>query len=336
MVNEDTVSLLTRLLNYVFAIPMLILGMIGSILIIIVFTQKRAFRQNTTLTYLLAGAIITSIHLPAIYIQMILVYGFGVSLMNTNESACHEYTYLRYVTTVAAISFPCWAAFDQFIITSRDASFRHRWSSLRLVRLVIICTVIFWILIYIPVIFNTAIINNVCNFEPGPYTTFNTYFFTPLVYGLGPAGIIIFSTLGTIKNLRSNTVHKSHERLRNQVRAMLMPQIIILAISGIPFGFEGIYLDLTSHIAKNAFRIALENFFGQVILIFYHFNYVFTFYIYLYKSSEIRKALKDQFYTLIRIHQVHPSENGTKNSKHPRKLNTKNCTHTLEIFETKN
>jgi ABC-type dipeptide/oligopeptide/nickel transport system permease component len=107
MSEEATFNLLARLLNYIFAISMLILGMIGSMLIILVVTQKRAFRRNTSLTYLLAGAIITGIHLPTIYIQMILVFGFGVSLMNTNESACREHTYLRYVTTVAAISFPC-------------------------------------------------------------------------------------------------------------------------------------------------------------------------------------------------------------------------------------
>jgi len=305
---------------------MLILGMIGSILIIIVFTQKRAFRRNTSLTYLLAGAIITGIHLPTIYIQMILVYGFGVSLMNTNESACHEHTYLRYVTTVAAISFPCWATFDQYVGTSRDATVRNRWGSLRVVRLVIIVTVIFWILIYIPIIFNTGIINGVCVFKPGPYATFNTYVFTPLVYCLGPAAVIIYSTLGTIRNLRSNAVHTSRERLSKQVRAMLMPQLMILAISGIPFGFQGVYLDITSSIAKDAFRVALENFIGQVILIFYHFNYVFTFYIYVYKSSEIRKALKKQFFRCIRMRQIRPLETIADISINVRKLNTTKST----------
>ncbi|CAF1193039.1 unnamed protein product [Adineta steineri] len=304
MLKEATVTFLTRLLNYVFAIPMLILGMIGSILIIMIFTQKRSFRQNTSMTYLLAGAIVTGIHLPTIYIQMILVYGFGVSLMNTDENACREHTYLRYVTTVAAISFPCWAIFDQYIITSRNAIIRHRWSSLRLVRMIIVGNIIFWILIYIPVIFNTGIINGVCNFKPGPYTTFNTYVFTPLVYGIGPAFIITYCTMGIVRNLRGNHTQDSDKKITNQVRAMLIPQLFILAISGIPFGFQGIYLDLTNGYVKDAFRVALENFFGQVILIFYHFNYVFTFYIYVYKSKEIRKILKSQFFKYTRLNQV--------------------------------
>lgn len=316
MLKEEVLKLSTRLLNYVFAIPMLILGMIGSLSIIIIVTQKRAFHRNTTLTYLLAGAIVTGIHLPTIYIQMILVYGFDVSLMNTNVDACREHTYLRYVTTVAAISFPCWAAFDQYVVTCRDVTIRNRWGSLRVVRLIIIFTIIFWILFYIPVIFNSGIINGVCNFKPSLYTKLNTYVFTPVVYGIGPALVIILSTLGAMKNLRSNAVHAAHDHLTNQVRAMLMPQIVILAISGIPFGFQGVYIDLTSGYVKDAFRVALGNFIGQVILIFYHFNYVFTFYIYVFKSSQFRKALKEQFINLSHcIKFIHPNSHLNIHSK---------------------
>lgn len=326
MSNEEIINLLTRLLNYIFAIPMLILGMIGSTLIIIVFTQKKSFRRNTSLTYLLAGAIITGIHLPAIYIQMILVYGFGVSLMNTNLNACREHTYLRYVTTVAAISFPCWAAFDQYVTTSRNVSVRNRWGSLRLIRLVIILDVLFWILFYIPIIFYTDIINGVCILKPCLYTTFNTYVFTPIVYGIGPAVIITLSTLGTVRNLRSNAVHTTHEHLSNQVRSMLMPQIIILAISGIPFGFQGVYLDITSSIQKDSFRIALENFIGQVILISYHFNYVFTFYIYVYKSSQFRQALKRQFFKCFGMSRVFHHRISPDNSNNHHLMHTTNFT----------
>lgn len=319
---EDTINLFTRLLNYVFAIPMLCMGMVGSILIVCVFIEKRQFRRNTSLMYLLAGAIVIGIHLPTIYIQMILVYGFNVSLMNTNESACREHTYLRYVTTVSAISFPCWAAFDQYVSTSRDVHVRNRWSSRRLVRMVIVCTVIFWSLFYIPIIFRTGIEQGVCNFTPGLYTKLNTYLFTPVVYGVGPVTVITLSTSGTVRHLRCKVIQKSRSRLTTQVRAMLMPQLFILAISGIPFGFQGIYLEITSSVKKDAFRLALENFIGQVILIFYHFNYVFIFYIYVYKSGEVRRALKDQFLRCIRKKQPHSTHHATDNPISLHTLNT--------------
>ncbi|CAF3806522.1 unnamed protein product [Rotaria sp. Silwood1] len=326
MSTEDMINLFAHLLNYILAVPMIILGVTGSILIVIIFTQKRQFRQNTSLTYLLAGAIMSGLHLAIVYTQWVLVYGFGVPIMNTNETACREYLYLRYVTTVGAISFPCWAAFDQYVATSRDSAVRHRWSSLRLVRLVIISTVIFWILTYIPIIFSAGILNNICILKPSLYAKFKIYILTPFVYEVGPAVIIIFSTIGTVRNLRSNTVHRSRKRLTNQVRAMLMPQLIILAISGIPFSFQAIYVDITNGSEKTTLRIALENFFDQIILVIYHFNYVFIFYIYLYKSSEVRKALKEQFFKCIRKHQITFVNTTTNNSFRLQRINTTHWT----------
>ncbi|CAM2704050.1 unnamed protein product [Rotaria socialis] len=314
MISTETFNLLIRLINYVIGIPFLIFGMLGSILTVVVFTRKRSFLRNTSVAYLLAGAIITGLHLPLIYIQTILVYGFNTSLMNTNVAACREHTYLRYVTTVAAISFPCWAAFNQYATTSRDVAFRNRWSSLHFARIVVLCNIIFWILIYIPILFSTDIIHGVCVFKPCAYTTFNTFVFTPLVYGLGPAAVFILSTRGTIKNLRSNFTHNANERLTIQVRRMLLPQLIILAISGIPFGFQGIYLSMTSYIQKDAWRIALENFIGQIILIFYHFNYVFTFYIYVLMSSEVRKILNRQILKVTRLNKIIPTDAAKENS----------------------
>ncbi|CAF2362791.1 unnamed protein product [Rotaria sp. Silwood2] len=324
MSGAATFELLTRLLNYVFAIPFLILGIMGSLLTVIVFTRKRSFWRNTTITYLLAGAIVTGIHLPTIYIQMILVYGFNTSLMNTNVAACREHTYLRYVTTVAAISFPCWASFDQYASTSRRVAFRNRWSSLRVARIIVVCNILFWIVIYIPVIFSTAIRHGVCTFVPGSYTTFNTYVFTPLVYCIGPITVVTYCTRGTIKNLRSTIIRNTHERLTKQVRAMLFPQLMILAISGIPFGFQGVYLDITSYVEKDHFRIAVENFAGQVILIFYHFNYVFTFYIYVFMSSEVRKIIQHEIFRFIGITRVSPTNFTTDNSISLRPLNNMN------------
>ena len=111
---------------------------------------------------------------------------------------------------------------------------------------------------------------------------------------------------------------------------MLMPQLFILAISGIPFGFQGVYLDVTSSATKDAFRVALENFIGQVILIFYHFNYVFIFYIYVYKSNEVRRALKDQFFRCIRMKRPGSANHVTD---HPVSLHTLN-THMAHFAET--
>jgi len=89
-----TINTISRWLNYLLAIPMITLGILGAILTIIIFVQQRPFRRNPTITYLLAGAIMTAIHLPSIYLQSILVDGFGLGVFNTNDIACRERNYL--------------------------------------------------------------------------------------------------------------------------------------------------------------------------------------------------------------------------------------------------
>ena len=293
MLSEaSTINTVSRWLNYLLAIPMIILGIIGAILTIIIFTRQSSFQRNPTIIYLLSGAVMTAIHLPTIYLQSILVDGFGLGVFNTNDIACREHNYLLYVTTVAAISFPCWAAFEQYASTSREASFRNRWSSVRIVRFAIIGTIVFWTVVYLPMIFFSGIINNHCVLTNLPYRKFNDFILTPLVYTIGPLTCIVMFTRGAIQNLRSSTFNNHCNHLTKQIRRMLIPQLIILGISGIPFGLQNIYFDLTDHVDKNDRRKAVEHLFVQINRLFYHFNFVFTFYIYLYMSSEVRKIFR--------------------------------------------
>ncbi|CAF3144353.1 unnamed protein product [Rotaria socialis] len=292
MSTSGKLHLAAHMINYVVALPLMILGIVGVILSMIVFTLHASFRRNTTINYLMAGSVLAGIHLLIVDIQTMLVGGFDFGVYNTNEAVCREHTYIRYVTTVSTICFPCWAAFDQYVGTSRDANFRNRWRSMRFVRLAIICTVIFWILTYIPIIFTSEIIDGTCQLRQSPYKLFNTYVLTPLVHIIIPALVMLYYTRGTIQNLRSAIVQSSHEHLAKQVRRMLIPQLFLLVVSGVPFGLEGIYYYLTSNVQRDANQIALENLVSQIIMLFYHFNFIFTFYIYVSLSSEVRKALR--------------------------------------------
>ncbi|CAF0948672.1 unnamed protein product [Adineta ricciae] len=70
-VDVQTTIKATHWLNYVFAIPMIIFGLIGSILTALVFARRRAFWQNP---------IITTIHR-----LIVLANGFGIVLCCSEE-----------------------------------------------------------------------------------------------------------------------------------------------------------------------------------------------------------------------------------------------------------
>jgi hypothetical protein len=292
---SNTINSVTRWLNYVCAIPMIVFGITGAILTILVFTHQPSFRRNPTVTYLLAGAVITAIHLPCNYLQSVLVDGFGLGLFNVNAINCRQHNYVRYMSTVSAISFPCWAAFDQYVSTSRDASFRQRWHSMRVVRWAVLGTVLLWTLVYIPILFISDVVNGSCVMLDNPYRKFNNFVLTPFVYTIGPLTLILFFTRGTIRNLRETKLTDRRDQLTRQIRRMLVPQLIVLVISSIPFGLQNIYTDLTGQTAKTPLRKAIELLALQFVRLFYHCNFVCTFYIYLYTSREVRKTFKRIF-----------------------------------------
>ncbi len=178
--------------------------------------------------------------MPCNYLQTVLIDGFGLGLYNVNIANCRQQNDIRYMSTVSAMSFPCWAAFDQYVSTCRDASVRNRWGSTRFIRMVLIGTPLFWAIVYIPILFNSSIINGSCNLTVNNYRRFRDFFLTPLVYSVGPITIIILFTQLTIRNLRATTLTNQRDHLTKQIRRMLIPQIIILSISGIPFGLQNI------------------------------------------------------------------------------------------------
>ncbi|CAF4053159.1 unnamed protein product, partial [Adineta steineri] len=107
----------------------------------------------------------------------------------------------------------------------------NRWSSIRAAR---------WIIVYLPVIFVSGIIDGVCVLQNGTFTLFNTYFLTPFVYSVGTLIIMIVCTLDTLRNLRSIRSFSQQGYLTREVHRMLIPQLIVLGASEIPFGFQGI------------------------------------------------------------------------------------------------
>ena len=114
--------------------------------------------------------------------------------------------------------------------------------------------------------------------------------------------------MGTIRNLRLTTIHTHHDHLAKQIRRMLIPQLFVLGISGIPFGFQTIYLGATSTVNKSDVRLSIENLFVQIIRLFYHCNFVCTFYIYVYMSSEVRKVLRRLMMKYLRRNVIQPGD----------------------------
>jgi len=291
MSAADTLNRVSYLMNIIIGMLMFILGMIGSILIGLIFLTQRKFRTNSCIHYLLAGIISNVLMLINVLLPRIFADGFALPMYNANEFFCRERLYISSVASICAIYFPCWATFDQYASSSRNPIFRQRWSSIKFAHRAILITFLISIIIHIPHLIWNGIINGICMGLTIECNKFNAFVFVPIFYGLAPIILISFFTLNLRKNVRLTINLRSRNYRAKQIRRMLIPQLIVLAISGLPFSIQAAYAMGTSHINKDLRRRSIENLIYHIVRLLFYSNYFCTFYIYAFMSSEVRKNL---------------------------------------------
>ncbi|CAF4024736.1 unnamed protein product, partial [Rotaria sp. Silwood1] len=72
--------------------------------------------------------------------------------ITANTDYCKARNYIAAVATLCSLSFPCWASFDHFISTSRNANRRKYWTSKIFVYFAIFGTILFWLIIQLPIV----------------------------------------------------------------------------------------------------------------------------------------------------------------------------------------
>jgi hypothetical protein len=248
----ENLALTGHLLNIIIGILLFTFGAIGNCLSICLFSCG-TFRNAPSVRYLIARSIANCVQLIQTLLPRILSDGFGIPIVKSNTQYCKARNCLAAVTTSCSLSYPCWASFDQYASTSRNAATRRTWTSKRFVYRAIFGTILFWFIIYIPLsIFNSAI-GESCVVTNIIITYIYSYGITPLTYIVLPIAATCYFNIGIVRNLRRR------DRLARQVRRMLLPQLIVLIISGIPFTIQAIYSVATISTEKDSVRIAVES-----------------------------------------------------------------------------
>ena len=299
MTAVETLNHLSYLLNIVIGMIMFIIGVVGSIMISLIFLTQRAFRHNACIHYLLAGTVANFLMLVNVLLPRILNDGFAVRMYNASEIFCRQRLYMSSVASVCAIYFPCWAAFDQYISSSRNPTIRQRWGSVKFARKAILITVLISIIVHIPHLIYNGIVQGICMGNTVGFNQFNAYAFVPLFYGLIPLVLISFLSFFMIRNLRSIIAVNTSTYLTRQLRRMLIPQLIVIAVSAVPFSAQAAYATSTSTMPKDVLQRAIENLIFHIVRLLFYCNYIFSFYIYLIMSSEVRKSLRRLVINLI-------------------------------------
>ncbi|UJR38680.1 hypothetical protein I4U23_031346 [Adineta vaga] len=256
----------------------LLLGSIGCIINLMVFTQK-ILRKNSCAIYFIAYNAANFIYIYAAPFYATLNVGYNIDASIQNLILCR----LRFYTTVL---FNCLCSFylvlasiDRVLITSSNARTRQK-STLRMAYICIIGGTIFWALFQSHALFLTNIIQILpnyflCYFEPGMYRTFLSYYV--LIKEILALALLITCGLWSIKNIqrsarrigdatdahstatvRTNATHSTASKDR-QLAFMLLMDITIYGLFCSTFAIFLLYQQITQYDVKSPVQIQIES-----------------------------------------------------------------------------
>lgn len=192
---------LSNTLNYVqellyrYALPpFLVLGTVGNLLNLIIFTQPY-LRSNPCSIYLIAYTIASFFWLDLVALTSSLAVGYSFDVGTQSLAVCRFRTYIVYTTINLLPDFLIMASFDRTCVTSRQRSIRQC-SSMKVAAYTILTLIVFWLLFNVPAFFYPFIVElptgqSICTPMPGnAYNNFVFVFFA-ISYGLFPPVVLI-------------------------------------------------------------------------------------------------------------------------------------------------
>jgi hypothetical protein len=276
----------------------LVLGVLGNIINIHMFTLKNFFR-NSCCMYLLAASIINVFSiswgiLPSLYV-----------LDNTDPSTysvtyCKLRPYTIHTLLMIGRSLIVFACADRYAMCARSVRLRSFCEPKSAIR-IIIAHIFVWPLLTIHIAILQNYIGNKC-FTSGPYILIYGVYVTIVAGTVPPVLMIIFSVL-TIRYRRELRTRLNTARINNRrddaLTIMLLSQVVVYVITTSLYPAITLYRAITNGQTKSIESQQIEtfvNFLGGSILVY--LNPTSAFYVYFIASKNFRKECKTNFIRL--------------------------------------
>jgi hypothetical protein len=276
-----------------------ILGIIGSVCIVILFSRQH---QNTCAIYLISSAIVNGLYL--IFFGLIQIFPFYYGSETIFASAfCKIYPYILNVLGQIARTTVVLACVDRFLITNERATFRA-FSTLKRAKWFIFFSIIFWLVFDIHIPIMRTIINGHCVLF-GIYSIIYTFYAIIFVSAIPAIILCIFGYL-TYRNLKlmrlrvqpiiDNRIHVNNS-IRRQDRDLLIiviSEVLLFIIATILFPLILLEMMISRYVISNKSvqYSQIETFILNISYLLLFVNSAMPFYIYLMSSKSFRRDFK--------------------------------------------
>jgi hypothetical protein len=276
----DTIATLNSAQKYLyqFACPILMLiGTVGCILNLIVFTQKN-LRKNPCSIYFIAYNIANFVYIYSSLLALTLSIGYNLDASKYNLVACRLRLYTNVLSNCLSAFYLILASIDRILVSSPNALTRQR-STQRFAYLCIFIGTLFWASFHCHALIFTNIVqlgpSVVCYFQLGVYLDFISYY--ALLKEMLALSLLTICGLWSIKNIRNsgrrvraildatasrtavrNHTHSTSSKDR-QLILMLLMDIGIYTLFSIVFAIFLLYQQITQNYVKSLQQIQIEN-----------------------------------------------------------------------------
>ncbi|CAF1265887.1 unnamed protein product [Adineta ricciae] len=280
-----------------------VLGTIGSILNILLFSQQK-FRSNSCSIYFLASSIATLILLfPGVIPQ---VYALTNSPNPVfNQAFCRARSYLTQMSAMLCRWLLTVACIDRCLLTFTNPHLRHL-ATVPIARKIVLLLVIMWLLIPIHILIFADVRRIgyiLCTMATDASAIYHTIY-TILAGGVFPPLIMLICTRVLWKSLQAKRQRQELTQIRQkkreirdvQILAMLLLQVFIFILFTLPYMMFNLYLVFTRYVTnKSADRLAIEAFL-QLFTEITMFAYLSTTF---YSNTLVSQTFRNELITLI-------------------------------------
>ena len=280
-----------------FGIVLYLLCLLGTVMNIFTFLQ-RVYKCRACSLYLLFASICDLTHLNAGALSNILQYGFSYDWTVSSPIYCPVKNYCVYVFTIISGTLTVLATVDRYMLSSEQNT-RWKYSSRRIACCGIKITIVFWIVVSLPIVFCSKRFSHPSHNEQmicaNPCDTrlclLVRLIYTCVIDGLLPPLMMMLFGLLTYRNVR-HLHRRSHSRrssmINQQITTMLILQTIKSTFASFPLAVFNCYWLFTKNQSKSLIHQAKENLIMQVVYLLCWSNYT-SFFVYLCSSDIFRR-----------------------------------------------
>ena len=258
------------------SIIIIIMGLIGNLLNIMIFTGLKLFRGNQSVFYIIVGSTVDCALVLLEFLARFENRAYGYDPMSMSLFWCKVRPMLHQMSTMISLTTVCFLSIDQYLSTNHRYDVRQM-STLKLAQRLTLINISCWMIHSIPFgIFYEIQPLVGCTILDQDFKLYFSFGYLIILNGVFPLLISAAFSALSYRNVRHIVRRQTpviRRKLDQQLTAMVLTRVLFLFIVSIPFGLQLIYNLNASSDASDLVRIAVEKLIIDVTGTLFYFNY---------------------------------------------------------------